>query len=800
MKFTLAWLKDHLETDAAPADISQRLTMIGHEVDALIDRGAGLRDFIVAEVVAAEPHPNADKLRVCVVDTGTKKLQVVCGAPNARAGLKGAFAAIGSTIPVDGTVLKPATIRGVESSGMLLSEREMALSDEHTGIIELPDDALVGSPVAVVLGLNDPLFDVAITPNRSDCLGVRGLARDLAASGLGTLKPLDVAPVKGTFPSPIGVTLDFTAETADACPCFAGRLVRGVVNRESPRWLKDRLLAIGLRPISALVDITNYLTYDLCRPLHVFDAALVRGGLRVRLARDGERLKALNGQEYALTPEMTVIADDQGAEALGGVIGGEATGCTEKTTSVFIESALFDPRRTAATGRALNILSDARFRFERGIDPAFLVDGLELATRLVLEMCGGEASDIVVAGAQPPTPPAIAFRPQRVPALTGVAVSAEESARILTGLGFSLGCSAAPWQVTTPSWRSDIVGEACLVEEVVRIAGYDRIPMTTLPRDGDLPDAALTPSQRRRPLARRALAARGLMEAVTFSFLAPAAADAFGGGADSLTLVNPISTDLAVMRPSLLPNLIQAAGRNADRGIRDVALFEVGPQYAGDRPEDQALVASGIRAGRLAPRHWADGVRPVDAYDAKADALALLAALGAPVDRLGLTTDAPTWYHPGRSGVFRLGPKQTLAQFGELHPRVLQALGAKGPMVGFEVFLEAIPLPKDKGTAKPALVLSPFQPLERDFAFVVNDDVAAEAVIRAAKGADKALITEVRVFDIFTGEALGEGKKSLAITAVLQPVERTLTDAEIEAVAGKIVAAVEKATGGTLRG
>ncbi len=800
MKFTLAWLQQHLDTDASPAEIAQRLTMIGHEVDALVDRAAGLRDFVVAEVLAAEPHPNADKLRVCVVDAGTKTLQVVCGAPNARAGMKGAFAPVGSTIPVDGTVLKPATIRGVESYGMLLSEREMALSDAHTGIIELPADALVGAPVTVALGLNDPLFDVAITPNRGDCLGVRGLARDLAASGLGTLKPLDVAPVKGSFISPIGVTLAFDAATADACPYFAGRLIRGVVNRESPRWLKERLQAIGLRPISMLVDITNYLTFDLCRPLHVFDAALVRGSLQVRLARDGERLLALNGEDYALTPEMTVIADDAGPEALGGVIGGERTGCTAATTTVFLESALFDPRRTAATGRALNILSDARFRFERGIDPAFLVDGLELATRLVLDLCGGEASDIVVAGAAPPAAAPIAFRPQRVQALTGVHVSDEESGRILSSLGFGIACSASPWPVTTPSWRSDIVGEACLVEEVVRIAGYDRIPMTPLPRDGDLPDPALTPTQRKRALARRTLAARGLTEAVTFSFLAPGAAAAFGGGADALTLVNPISADLAVMRPSLLPNLIAAAGRNADRGLRDVALFEVGPQYAGDAPEDQAMAASGIRAGRLAPRHWADGVRPVDVFDAKADVLALLAAQGAPVDRLGLTTDAPAWYHPGRSGVFRLGPKQPLAAFGELHPRVLQLLGAKAPMVAFEVFLEAIPPARAKGTAKPALTLSPFQPLERDFAFVVDQGVAAEAVIRAARGADKALITEVRVFDVFTGEALGEGRKSLAITVVLQPVERTLTDAEIDAIATRIVQAVEKATGGTLRG
>jgi phenylalanyl-tRNA synthetase beta chain len=800
MKFTLSWLKEHLATTAPAAEIAERLTMIGHELERLVDRAAGLRDFIVGAVVACEPHPNADKLQVCVVDTGSRRLQVVCGAPNARVGIKGVFAPVGTTIPATGTVLKAAAIRGVESAGMLLSEREMGLSDAHAGIVELPAAALTGAPVAAVLGLDDPLFDVAVTPNRADCLGVRGLARDLAAAGLGTLKPLAPPAVHGRFAAPIGVTLAFEAAAAAACPHFVGRLIRGVTNGESPAWLKDRLAAVGLRPISALVDVTNYLTLDVCRPLHVFDADKLEGSLVVRLARPGERLAALDGTTYALTPEMTVIADQRGPQALGGVIGGSDTGCGTGTTSVFLESALFDPVRTATTGRRLNILSDARFRFERGIDPAFLIDGLELATRLILDLCGGEASAIVIAGAPPPPPPPIAFRPARVAALTGAAVEPGDQARILADLGFAVDrADAAAWRVTPPTWRADVSAEACVVEEVVRIAGYDRIPVTQLDRPALLPEPVLTAGQRRRALARRSLAAGGLMEAVTFSFLAPSAAAAFGGGDPSLALENPISAELAVMRPSLLPNLLAALGRNADRGLRDMALFEIGPQYRGTRPDDQTTVAAGVRAGRAAGRHWAERGRPVDAYDAKGDALALLAALGQATDKLQLAAGAaPAWYHPGRSAVLRLGPALVLAAFGEIHPGIALAFGVKGPAVGFEVFIDRLPERRQQGTQRPPAVLPPLQPVERDFAFVVAAEVPAALLLRAAEGADP-LVAGVLLFDVFTGEAVGAGRKSLAITVSLQPAERTLTDADIEAVSARIVAAVEKATGGVLR-
>ncbi len=800
MKFTLSWLSEHLATEASAAVLGEKLTMIGHELDALIDRATGLRDFIVGEVVACAPHPNADKLSVCVVETGTKRQQVVCGAPNARAGLKGVFAPVGTTIPGSGMLLKAATIRGVESAGMLLSEREIGLSDEHTGIIELPADARVGAPAAAALGLDDPLFDVGITPNRGDCLGVRGIARDLAAAGLGSLKPLPSPPAAGDYDSPLAVVLDFAEDAAGACPYFAGRLIQGVVNGESPPWLQERLLSVGLRPISALVDITNFLTLDVCRPLHAFDADRLSGDLRVRAARDGERLAALDGKEYTLAAGMTVIADDAGPQALGGVIGGAATACTPATTSVFLESALFDPARTAATGRSLGILSDARFRFERGIDPAFVIHGLEMATRLVLEICGGEASRIVVAGAEPDRRLPVRFRPERVRSLTGADIPAEESGEILARLGFAVDREQGGWRVTSPTWRSDIDGEACLIEEVVRIAGYDRIPVTPLVRARSLAEPVLSPLQRRRALARRTLAARGMMEAVTFSFLAPAAADAFGGGGTALTLVNPISADLAVLRPSLLPNLIAAAARNTDRGLRGGALFEVGPQYRGDRPDDQTVVAAGIRTGRTAPRHWADRGRPIDAFDAKADAHALLAAFGAPVGKLQLdSAGAPPWYHPGRSAVLRLGPRHPLAAFGEIHPHILQRFGGGGVTVGFEVFCDAIPFPRSAGTARPPLTLAPFQPLERDFAFVVAAEVPAAAVLDAVRGAEPTLIADVILFDVFTGDAIGAGNKSLAVTVILQPLERTLTDAEIEAVGTRIIDAVVKATGATLR-
>ncbi len=800
MKFTLNWLKEHLETDAPASRIAETLTLIGLEIESVVDRAKDLASFTVARVIEAKQHPDADRLRVCRVETAAGEVQVVCGAPNARTGMLGVFAPSGAFIPGTGITLKKSMIRGVESNGMLLSEREMKLSDEHAGIVELPADAKVGAPAAAAMGIDDVVFDVSITPNRGDCLGVRGIARDLAAAGLGRLNPLDASPVKGVFKSPIKVHLDFTSATADACPYFVGRYFRGVKNVESPRWLKDRLLAIGLRPISALVDITNLMTFGYNRPLHVFDADKMNGDVHVRLARPREKFLALNGREYELDSDMTVIADNAHAEALAGVMGGERSGCTATTVNVMLESALFDPLRTAITGRKLALASDARYRFERGIDPAFLVDGAEIATRLILDICGGQASELVIAGAPPPPKAPIALRHGRVATLGGVDVTEGEIVRILSALGFSLADSAAGWTVTVPSWRNDIVCEACLVEEVVRIYGYGKVPAVPLPRDAVLPAPALNVAQRRRTLVRRVLAARGLVEAVTYSFMPSAQAALFGPQPESLRLVNPISADLDVMRPSILPNLIAASGRNADRGMPDGALFEVGPQYAGDRPEDQSIVAAGVRAGRAVPRAWEGPGRDADAYDAKGDAVTVLAALGLSVENLQVTMDAPAWFHPGRSGVLRLDPRKPLAYFGDVHPRVLAGMKVKGPLVAFEILLDNLPPPRaKKGAAKPPLQLSAFQPVSRDFAFVLDAKVPADAVVRAARGVDRKLIAEVRIFDVFAGGSLGEGRKSIAINVTLQPTERTLTEAEIDAVAAKVVSAVSKATGGELR-
>ena len=800
MKFLISWLKEHLQTDCPLDQITDTLTMTGLEVEKVTDRAKQLAGFVVARVVSAEPHPGADKLRVCIVDSGAETHQVVCGAPNARAGMKGVFAAVGSYVPGTDMTLKRAHIRGVESNGMLLSEREMGLSDDHDGIVDLPADATVGARAIDVMGLADPVIEIAVTPNRGDCLGVRGIARDLAAAGLGTLKPLTAAAVPGTFASPVKVHLDLPDGKKSACPYFVGRLIRGVHNGESPRWLKDRLLSIGLRPIAALVDITNLLTFDLGRPLHVFDADLVSGDIRARLAKPGERMIGLNGKEYLLDDDMTVIADDQGAEALGGVMGGERTGCTEKTVNVFIESALFDPVRTAATGRKLNIQSDARYRFERGIDASFLEHGMEIATRLVLDLCGGEPSELVVAGGAPERQPAITLRLARIRELAGIEVPRGEVERILAVLGFLVEGPPEALRVTVPPWRNDIVGEACLVEEVIRIHGLDKVPAVPMMRDSALPKPALSPGQRRRAGLRRALAARGLVEAVTVSFMASSQADLFGGVPDGLRLVNPISSDLDVMRPSVLPNLIAAAGRNRDRGIADARLFELGPQFHGGQPGEQRLVAAGIRAGQAAPRHWSAPPRAVDAFDAKADALAAIAAAGGPVAKVQVMDGAPEWYHPGRSGTLRLGPKTVLAAFGEVHPGVLAEMGVKGPVAAFELFVDALPKQKTRASAaKPHLALSSLQPVERDFAFVVDAGLAAETALRAARGADNKLIADVYLFDSFSGEGLGAGKKSLAMGVVLQPIDQTLTDADIEAVSARIIAAVEKATGGSLR-
>ena len=801
MKFTLGWLKEHLETDAPITAIAETLSMIGLEVEEVIDRAEGLGDFAVARVIEAKPHPNADRLKVCRVETATGEVEVVCGAPNAVTGMKAVFAAAGSYLPGPGHTFEKAEIRGVVSNGMLLSEREMGLGEDHDGIVELAADAPVGAAAAQIMGLDDPIIDIAITPNRGDCLGVRGIARDLAAAGMGTLRPLNAEAVPGTFTSPIAVHLDFDPKTRDACPYFVGRIVRGVKNGESPAWLKDRLLAIGLRPISALVDITNLLTIGLNRPLHVFDADKVEGDLHLRLATPGETFMALNEKEYTLDGEMTVIADKSGAEALGGVMGGLHTGCTGDTVTVFIEAATFDPLRTAATGRKLDLQSDARFRFERGIDPAFLIDGMEIATRLVLDLCGGEASELVIAGAEPEGHGDIMLRVDRVMGLGGVDVAVDEIERILTALGFAVTAeSDGLLRVSVPSWRSDIVGEACLVEEVVRIYGFDRVPAVPMVQDHPLPAPALTKDQQRRSRARRVLAGRGLIEAVTVSFMPGGQAALFGGAPEAMRLINPISSDLDVMRPCLLPNLIAACGRNADRGLADAALFEVGPQYAGDAPEDQAMVVAAVRSGLSEPRNWATPARPVDAFDVKADALAVLAALGVPVDKLQIDTDAPPWYHPGRSGRLKLGPKTVLAHFGEVHPGVLRRMGVKGPVAGVEIFLEALPRAKArKSAARPPLDVLTLHPVERDFAFVVDAGVSAEAVLRAARAAEPKLIAEVDLFDAFSGGTLEAGHKSLALTVTLQPRQKTLTDAEIEAVSGKVVAAVEKATGGKLR-
>lgn len=798
MKFTLSWLKSHLDTTVSLTGIAEALTSVGLEVESVEDPARSLGDFTVGHVLEAERHPDADRLRVCKVDAGGEVLQVVCGAPNARAGLKVILARPGARIPSSNDILKKGSIRGVESQGMMCSWRELGLGEDHEGIAELDESLPTGAKLIEVMSF-DAVIDVSITPNRADCLGVRGIARDLAAFGVGRLKPLAVNPVKGAFASPLGVNLSFSPETADACPLFAGRYIRGVKNSESPGWLKDRLTAIGLRPISALVDITNFFTYDLARPLHVFDAAKLKGGVQARLAKPGETLAALNGKTYELDDTMTVIADFDRALGLAGVIGGEDSGCTETTTSVFLESALFDPVRTANTGRKLAIDSDARHRFERHVDAAFVIPGMELATRMILDLCGGEASEPVIAGAEPDWHRAIVLRPERVAGLGGVELAAAEMERILADLGCTVGEHGDGLLVSPPSWRADITAEHDLVEEVIRINGFDKIPTIPVPRPS-MPRAILTSPQRRSIWVRRSLAARGMTETVTWSFLPSAVARLFGGGQAELVLANPISADLDAMRPSLLPNLIAAAGRNADRGMKDVVLFEVGPQFQGEEPSQQRSVVAGLRAGKSGPRHWSQAPRVVDAFDAKADAIAAIAAANVPTDNVQTVAEVPGWYHPGRSGALKLGPK-VLAWFGELHPGVLATMDVKGPMVAFELFLDALPPVKAKATkAKPLLKASAFQPVERDFAFIVDGGVAADAVLRAAKGADKALITDVSVFDLYEGAGVGEGKKSLAIAVTLQPTDRTLTDAEIDAVGARIVEAVGKATGGVLRG
>jgi phenylalanyl-tRNA synthetase beta chain len=797
MKFSVSWLKEHLDTTADATAIADAATNIGLEVESIDDKSAKLAAFTVARVVSAEPHPNADRLRVCRVDTGREVVQVVCGAPNARAGLFGVFAPPGTWIPGSGFALKVATIRGVESRGMLCSPRELQLCDEHEGIIELGSDFAPGTPAAAALGLGDAVIDVAVTPNRGDCASVYGIARDLAAAGLGALKVRPASGVAGTFESPVRVSLDFPAGKESACPLFAGRVIRGLRNRPSPPWLQERLKSAGLRPISALVDVTNYLSHGWGRPLHAFDAAKLKGDMRARLAREGERMLALDGKEYTLDPEMTVIADDASARSIGGVMGGEDSGCTEATTEMFLESALFDPARTARTGRMLGIVSEARYRFERGVDPEFVIPGLELATRLILELCGGDASTVAVAGRVPEWHRQIWFDPSEVNRLGGLHLPREQTAAILKRLGFELRGSG-PFEAIPPSWRADVHDKADLVEEVVRIYGLDKVPATAMSRPYAIARPVTTEPQRRASLARRAVAARGFAEGIHYSFIPRAHAAMFGGGDEARRLENPISADLDSLRPSLIPSLLAAAARNQARGLMQVRLFELGVQFESGHPGAQANIAAGIRAGEP-PRHWTKHVIWPDAFAAKADALAALDAVWSGARSAPVKAGAAPWYHPGRSGTIATGPKP-LAWFGELHPRIAAGFDLKGPVCLFELFLDAIPAAKARRSkSRPKLEASDLMPLTRDFAFVVDADVTADQVVRAARGADRKLIQSVDLFDLYQGSGVAEGKKSLAIAVSIQPQERSLTEAEIEGIAQNIVSAVSKATGGVLR-
>ncbi|MBV9910889.1 MAG: phenylalanine--tRNA ligase subunit beta [Hyphomicrobiales bacterium] len=800
MKFTLSWLKDHLDTSASLAEIVDALTRVGLEVESVEDPARKYDGFVVGSVIEAKQHPNADRLKVCIVEAGQGPVQVVCGAPNARTGMKSVFSPVGTYIPGKNLTLAKGVIRGVESNGMLCSAAELELSEDHDGIIELPDDAPVGLAYAQYAGHDDPVIDVAVTPNRPDATGVAGIARDLAAAGLGELKTPAPKSYQGAFDCPTHVHLDFAPEDKRLCPAFALRLVRGVTNGPSPEWMQKRLRAIGLRPISALVDITNYITFDRGRPLHVFDFAKVAGDLTVRRARPGDSVLALDGKTYALEENMVAIADANGVESIAGIMGGEHSGCDETTRDVLIESALWDPTNIAHTGRKLGIMTDARYRFERGVDPDFCVPGCDLATEFVLSICGGEPSRMIVAG-DPSTPRrAIPFPYSEVKRLLGVEAPREEGEAILGRLGFGV----EEGHVLVPSWRPDIQVKADVVEQILRIVGVDRAPLAALPRlDDGVPKPVLTLLQKRTRLAKRTLAALSLREAVTWSFVPKAAAELFGGGSRSLALANPIAADLSDMRPSLIPGLVAAAERNARRAITDVALFEVGQVFLGSGENDQRIAAAAVRRGRAKAdaegRNWSGG-ELVDVFDAKRDAMTLLSAFGVNANAVQIVPGGPSFLHPGRSATLQFGPKTVVGWFGQLHPSACEALDAEGPIVAFEITLDAIPAPKTRPTkAKPKLFRSDFMAVERDLAFVVAETVGAADILKAAESAERSLVARVGVFDVYRGEGVAEGMKSIAIHVTLQPRERTLTEAEIDSVVSKIVAEVSKKTSATLR-
>jgi phenylalanyl-tRNA synthetase beta chain len=785
MKFTLSWLKDHLETEASLDTIVETLTRIGLEVEGVENPAAKLAPFTIAKVLTAERHPQADKLQVLSVDDGSgAPIQVVCGAPNARAGLVGVFGAPGAYVPGSDLTLKVAAIRGVESRGMMCSVRELELGDEHDGIIELPADAPVGAAFAPWAGLDDPVVDVAVTPNRPDCMGVYGIARDLAAAGLGTLKPIAVEPVGGTFAMPVEIRI----EDPEGCPAFAGRILRGVRNGASPAWLQQRLKAVGQRPISALVDITNYVMLSYGRPLHVYDLARLNGAIVARKARDGEEVLALNGKTYRLDRAMTVIADDAAVHDIGGIMGGEHSSVTEGTTDILIECAYFDPASIARTGQKLGLTSDARSRFERGVDPSFLVPGLEIATAMALRLGGGEPSATVLVGAPPKVGRTVAYRPGRARALGGIAVSDERQQEILGRLGFDVR-EGTPWQVTAPSWRHDVGGDADIVEEVVRIEGFDRIESAALARAAGVAKPTLTADQVAERRVRRTASARGLNEAITWSFIGEDEARPFGGGVHALE--NPISEEMKVMRPSLLPGLLAAARRNMARGAESVRLFEIGRRYLadGERPT-LGLVLAGDRL----PRDWRSGkAQRVDAFDAKAEAMALLAAAGARTENLQVLTPAAGVYHPGRSARLCLGPKNLLAQCGEIHPAILTAFDLSAPVVAAEIYLDAVPAKRASARTREAFAPPPLQAVKRDFAFLVPEAMAADTLLRAVRGADRQAIVGLTLFDVFTGAGVPEGQKSLALEVTLQPVEKSFTDEALKAIADRIVAAAAKA-------
>jgi phenylalanyl-tRNA synthetase beta chain len=800
MKFTLSWLKRHLDTDASLEQICASLTAIGLELEGLENPAEDFAAFKVALVTEAEKHPDADRLQVLSVKFDGGETKLVCGAPNARAGMKGVFAPEGAYIPGSDMVLKKANIRGVDSIGMMVSESEMGLSDEHDGIIEVDDSFEIGTPMVDVFGLNDPIIEINLTPNRADCAGVRGIARDLAAAGLGELIDQDESGVNGGFKSSVNVTID----DAQGCPMFLGREIKGVKNSTSPDWMQRQLKAIGLRPISALVDITNFVTFDQGRPLHVYDVNKLQGDIRVGSSKGGEELEALNDKTYTLVPDAVTINDDSGVIGLGGIVGGTSTGCEDdatenQTSDVFLEAAYFDPMRIARAGRDLAISSDARYRLERGVDPEFTRRGIEMATRLILEICGGEASEVVQAGDVPDWKHDIEYDYAHVEKLMGFDVAPERQDEILISLGFEKNGNS----FTPPSWRGDVHGAADLVEEVARIQGFERIPSVSVTTENLQTDPAETVMGSRMRKARTALAVRGLYECVTWSFMADDMAGHFSQDAkvDALKLKNPISNDLNYMRPSILPNLAQAAARNADKGLGDTALCEVGPVFRSVKTDGQDMVATGLRAGRVGSKSWVseDADRAVDAYDAKADAMSVLAACGVPDTGFQITRETPSYYHPGRSGALKQG-KKVLAYFGELHPGVLQDMDLKKNMSGFEVFLANVPQSRAKGTAKKLLKLNPLQSLNRDFAFIVSDDVDASVIAGAVRGADKNLISDIQIFDIYVGQGIDDGHKSVALSVTIQPKDKTLTDEEIETLSQAIIDKVTSKTGAVLRG